>query len=81
VVYWPERPSGPDGGVASLKEVARNRLGEGIWASPVFAGRRLYLRGFEHLYCIEADDGDLAEAEELADPSPEVEDSTLELDP
>lgn len=34
--------------------LARNRLDEGIDASPVIVGRQLYLRGSRHLYCIES---------------------------
>jgi outer membrane protein assembly factor BamB len=32
--------------------LATNRLGEGIDASPVIVGKRLYLRGAKHLYCL-----------------------------
>lgn len=35
-----------------FKELARSRL-ESMRASPVFTGGRVYVRGFEHLYCIE----------------------------
>ena len=34
--------------------IATNRLGEGVDASPVFLGKRLYLRGEKHLYCLES---------------------------
>ncbi|MEO1084475.1 MAG: PQQ-binding-like beta-propeller repeat protein [Acidobacteriota bacterium] len=37
---------GPD-----YREVARNRL-EGFRSTPIFAGNRLFLRAFDHLYCI-----------------------------
>lgn len=33
--------------------VARNEIGESLHASPSFAGSRLFLRGADHLYCIE----------------------------
>lgn len=36
------------------RELARNPLGEKIYASPALAGGRLFLRGLDHLYCIEA---------------------------
>jgi outer membrane protein assembly factor BamB len=35
-----------------LTVVAKNKLGEGIDASPVVIGDQLFLRGHEHLYCI-----------------------------
>ncbi|MHC4884688.1 MAG: outer membrane protein assembly factor BamB family protein [Planctomycetota bacterium] len=35
------------------KEVAKNPLGEAAAATPAFVGKRIYLRGFKHLYCIE----------------------------
>jgi outer membrane protein assembly factor BamB len=34
--------------------LARNKLDEGIDASPVVVGKQLYLRGSKHLYCIES---------------------------
>jgi outer membrane protein assembly factor BamB len=37
------------------RQVARNRL-EPYRSTPVFVGRRMYLRGLEHLYCIESTD-------------------------
>lgn len=49
-----------------LKEVARNAIGEKIWAHPIFRGRDMYLRSFAHLYRIRASDADLALAERLA---------------
>jgi outer membrane protein assembly factor BamB len=39
-----------------FRTVARNEL-ERIHASPVFAGRRLYLRGMENLYCLGEPEG------------------------
>ena len=36
---------------SEYKEVARNKL-EGCGSCPVFVGKRMYLRGQEHLYCI-----------------------------
>jgi outer membrane protein assembly factor BamB len=52
--------AGREGTVLVLKQgpsfevLAKNRLDEGIDASPVVVGKRLYLRGSTHLYCIEA---------------------------
>jgi outer membrane protein assembly factor BamB len=37
----------------TFEVLATNRLGEGVDASPVLSGKRLYLRGAKHLYCIE----------------------------
>jgi outer membrane protein assembly factor BamB len=34
--------------------LATNRLGEGVDASPVFVGKRLYLRGEKHLFALES---------------------------
>ena len=34
------------------KELAKCRLGEKCHASPAFADGRIYIRGFENLYCI-----------------------------
>ena len=36
----------------SMEIVAKNKLSEGLRASPAAAGGRLYLRTLEHLYCI-----------------------------
>ena len=36
----------------TMEVVARSQLSEGIRASPAASGSRLYLRTFEHLYCI-----------------------------
>ena len=36
-----------------FKVLSENKLGEGIDASPVLVGKRIYLRGAKHLYCIE----------------------------
>jgi outer membrane protein assembly factor BamB len=36
-----------------LEVVATNKLGEGIDASPAVVGRQIFLRGQNHLYCIE----------------------------
>ena len=52
--------AGREGTVLVLKQgpafeiLARNKLDEGIDASPVAVGKQLYLRGSKHLYCIEA---------------------------
>jgi len=35
-----------------FKEVRRNHLGDGHGGSPVFDGKRLYLRGSQNLYCV-----------------------------
>jgi outer membrane protein assembly factor BamB len=35
-----------------LEVLATNELGEGVDASPALAGKELFLRGREHLYCI-----------------------------
>ena len=37
---------------SEFKVLATNRLDEGIDASPAIAGKQLFLRGREHLYCI-----------------------------
>jgi outer membrane protein assembly factor BamB len=37
-----------------LEVLATNRLGEGVDASPVAVGKQLFLRGEQHLFCIEA---------------------------
>jgi outer membrane protein assembly factor BamB len=37
---------------AEYRELARNPLGEQVFASPAFAGGRLYLRGHKHLFCL-----------------------------
>jgi len=48
-----------DDGVANVVKagptyelLARNELGENTFASPAISGSRIYLRGFENLYCI-----------------------------
>jgi outer membrane protein assembly factor BamB len=52
--------AGREGTVVVLKHgpafevLARNKLDEGIDASPVVVGKQLFLRGSRHLYCIEA---------------------------
>ena len=38
-----------------LEVLATNRLGDPIDASPAIAGKQLFLRGEQYLYCIEAD--------------------------
>ena len=38
-----------------LKVLATNRLDEGIDASPAIVGDQMFVRGTQHLYCIEAD--------------------------
>lgn len=37
---------------AEYRELARNPLGESVYASPVLSQGNLYLRGVKHLYCI-----------------------------
>ena len=34
------------------REIARNELGEEVFASPAFADGRIYIRSEEYLYCI-----------------------------
>jgi outer membrane protein assembly factor BamB len=52
---------GRDGGVEvlaagpKLEVLARNTLDEGFDASPALAGKELYLRGDQHLYCLAQD--------------------------
>jgi len=52
--------AGREGTVLVLKQgpafevLARNKLDEGIDASPLALGKQLFLRGSKHLYCIEA---------------------------
>jgi len=54
LVYMPN----DDGVITVIKPgpefeyVARNYLGEGMYASPAISKGRIYLRGFEHLFCI-----------------------------
>ena len=36
----------------SYVEVARNDLGEMVRSTPVFDGDLMYVRGYEHLFCI-----------------------------
>ena len=36
----------------TYREIGRNAV-EGFRSSPVFAGKRMYLRAFDHLYCFE----------------------------
>ncbi len=37
----------------SMNVLATNRLGEGVDASPALVGKQIFIRGVEHLYCIE----------------------------
>lgn len=39
---------------SKLEVLATNEIGEGIDASPALVGKQLFLRGTQHLYCIEA---------------------------
>ena len=41
----------------TYRELARNAL-EPFRSTPVFQGRRMYIRGLKHLYCIEAGNGE-----------------------
>ncbi len=51
--------TGRDGTTVVLKHskkmeiIATNRLGEGVDASPALVGKQIFIRGAEHLYCIE----------------------------
>ena len=36
----------------TYREIGRNAV-EGFRSSPVFVDKRMYLRGFDHLYCFE----------------------------
>jgi hypothetical protein len=40
---------------AEFKILATNSLDDSFSASPAIVGREIYLRGYEHLYCIAAD--------------------------
>jgi outer membrane protein assembly factor BamB len=37
---------------STYKQLAKNALGEGVYASPAVADQRLYIRGVKHLFCI-----------------------------
>ena len=41
-------------GVSGSRELARNSLGEPVYASPAISGGQLFIRGAKHLYCIGA---------------------------
>ncbi len=47
---------------AEYRELARNDLGEKIFASMAILGGKIYLRGQQHLYCISGDTGEKAPA-------------------
>ena len=36
----------------SFREIARNELGEKVFASPAISRGQIFIRGYEHLYCI-----------------------------
>jgi outer membrane protein assembly factor BamB len=38
-------------------EVAKNQLGDMVRSTPVFDGDRMYVRGYDNLYCIGPTDG------------------------
>ncbi len=38
-----------------FQHISKNDLGEGMFASPAISNGKIYLRGFEHLYCISTD--------------------------
>jgi hypothetical protein len=38
-----------------MEVLATNELGEGVDASPAIVGKQMFIRGAEHLYCIEAE--------------------------
>ncbi len=46
----------------AFKELARNEMGEAIFASPAFVGGRIFMRGVKHLFCI-GEEEKLARAE------------------
>jgi hypothetical protein len=33
--------------------IASSEIGEDVYATPAFAGNRIYVRGLTHLFCIE----------------------------
>jgi outer membrane protein assembly factor BamB len=37
---------------SEFKEIAKNRMGEKMYASPAISNGKLYLRGFQHIFCI-----------------------------
>jgi outer membrane protein assembly factor BamB len=39
---------------SEMEVLATNKLGEGVDASPAIVGKQMFIRGAEHLYCIEA---------------------------
>jgi outer membrane protein assembly factor BamB len=41
----------------AFQEVARSPLGEQVFASPAFAQGRIFIRGFQHLFCLRAGAG------------------------
>ena len=47
-----------------FKELAKYELGEACHASPAFADGRIYIRGVEHLYCIENKDSASASSQD-----------------
>ena len=38
--------------MSSLQVIAKNKLDDGFDASPALVDREMFLRGYEHLYCI-----------------------------
>jgi outer membrane protein assembly factor BamB len=46
----------------AFKELARNEMGEAIFASPAFVGGKIFMRGTKHLFCI-GEEEKLAQAE------------------
>lgn len=43
-----------EGGLSKYKEVARNALGEAVYASPAISQGRIFIRTTGHLYCIDS---------------------------
>ena len=42
------------GASREFREISRSPLGEQVFASPAFAGRKIFVRGVKHLICIAA---------------------------
>jgi outer membrane protein assembly factor BamB len=59
------RPTTDAAAPLALIAVGRGDIGEALYASPVFAGPSLFLRGVKHLFRFDATPADLARAAEL----------------
>jgi outer membrane protein assembly factor BamB len=44
----------------AFKELSRSELGEPVFASPAFAHQRIFVRGKEHLFCLEGKTGSVS---------------------